>query len=189
MENQDQVRVATALSELARELVVLDSPATITLSLLRGAPSVLMVTATWAGLVPGVASAAELAAIEGIAAATRLTDTCEVRCNGTGGSVSLTKRLPMSVPSPTEARIAELREACRHLRTASALDDIRRQNQDLLHALETLRARQEDLLRVNAELDETNRGVLALHAELSDELEQTNRGVVALYAELDERSQ
>jgi hypothetical protein len=32
LEYQDQVRVATALSELARELVVLSSPATITLS-------------------------------------------------------------------------------------------------------------------------------------------------------------
>lgn len=188
LEYQDQVRVATALSELARELVVLSSPATITLSLVCDAPPVLMVTATWLGLVPGVASATELATVEGIAAAARLTDTCEVRCNGSGGSVSLTKRLPMSAPSPTETRLAELREACRHFRTASPLDDIRRQNQDLLHALETLQARQEDLLRVNAELEETNRGVLALHAELSDELEQTNRGVVALYAELDERS-
>ena len=56
-------------------------------------------------------------------------------------------------------------------------------------ALEQLQARQEDLLRLNAELEDTNRGVLALHAELSDELEQTNQGVVALYAELDERSQ
>ena len=43
-------------------------------------------------------------------------------------------------------------------------------------------------MRANAELEETNRGVMALHAELSDELEQTNRGVVALYAELDEAS-
>lgn len=188
LEYQDQVRVATALSELVRELVMLDSPATVTLSLARGAPPLLMVTATWAGSAPGVASAAELAAAEGVAAAARLTDTCAVSYDGSGGSVSLTKRLPMSAQSLTEARVAELREACRHLRTTSALDEIRRQNQDLLHALETLQARQEDLLRVNAELEETNRGVLALHAELSDELEETNRGVVALYAELDERS-
>jgi hypothetical protein len=111
LEYPDQVRVATALSELARELVVLSSPSTITLSLVRDASPALMVTATWLGLVPGVTSAAELAAVGGIAAAARLTDTCEVRCNDTGGSVSLTKRLPMSAPSPTETRIAELREA------------------------------------------------------------------------------
>lgn len=150
--------MATALSELTRELIVLDSPATVTLSLAGDAPPVLLVTATWVGMVPGVASAAKLAAVEGIAAAARLTDTCEVRYDLDGGSVSLTKRLPISAPSPTATRIAELREACRNARPTSALDEIRRQNQDLLQALETLQARQEDLLRVNAELEETNRG-------------------------------
>jgi signal transduction histidine kinase len=44
------------------------------------------------------------------------------------------------------------------------------------------------LLRLNAELEETNRGVMALYGQLSQELEETNRGVVALYAELDQRS-
>ena len=50
----------------------------------------------------------------------------------------------------------------------------------------TLDARTAQLAALEAELEETNRGVLALHAELSEELEQTNQGVVALYAELDE---
>jgi len=66
------------------------------------------------------------------------------------------------------------------------LEALRIHNQDLLSALEDLQARQDDLVRANAELEETNRGVLALHAELSEELEQTKQGVVALYAELDE---
>ena len=43
-------------------------------------------------------------------------------------------------------------------------------------------------LRLNTELEETNRGVVALYTELSEELEATNRGVVALYAELDQRT-
>jgi signal transduction histidine kinase/CheY-like chemotaxis protein len=188
LENQDQVRVATALSELGRELIMLGNPAMVTLSLVADARPVLLVTATWSGAVPGVASSGELAAMEGITAAARLTDSCKVSYDGAGGSVSLTKRLPISAPPVTERRMAQLREASRTIQSASPLDEIRRQNQDLLHALERLQARQEDLLRVNTELEETNRGVLALHAELSDELEQTNQGVVALYAELDERS-
>ena len=49
-------------------------------------------------------------------------------------------------------------------------------------------ARQAELERLNGELEETNRGVVALYAELTDELERTNRGVVALYAELDDKS-
>jgi signal transduction histidine kinase len=188
LENQDQVRVATAFSELGRELAVRDTPATVTLSLAGGIPPVLMVTVSWVGVLPGVASTAGLTALEGVAAAARLTDTCEVIWRPDGGSVTVTKRLPASAQPTTNARIAQLRESCRRSRPASALDELRRQNQDLLYALETLQARQEDLLRLNTELEETNRGVLALHAELSDELEQTNRGVVALYAELDEKS-
>lgn len=38
-----------------------------------------------------------------------------------------------------------------------------------------------------ADLEETNKAVLAMYRQLADELEETNSGVVALYAELDER--
>jgi len=62
------------------------------------------------------------------------------------------------------------------------------QNQQLIAALDEVRAQRDDLARLNAELEETNRGVMALYHQLSAELEETNRGVVALYAELDERS-
>ena len=55
--------------------------------------------------------------------------------------------------------------------------------------LTTSTRQKEQLLLLNAELQETNRGVMALYSELSDELEQTNRGVVALYRELDEKSE
>ena len=51
-----------------------------------------------------------------------------------------------------------------------------------------MQARKEELERVNAELEETNHGVLALYGELSDELERTNQGVVALYAEIDDKN-
>jgi CheY-like chemotaxis protein len=71
----------------------------------------------------------------------------------------------------------------------SALDEPRRQNHDLISALEDLKKQKEQLLLLNSELQETNHGVMALYSELSEELEQTNRGVVALYAELDQTSE
>ena len=188
MENQDQVRVATALSELGRELTVFKRPATVTWSLVGEVAPMLLMHTSWMGTLDGVSCAAELAALEGVAAAARLTDTCDLSWSADGGSVTLTKRLPAGTPTLTEAWVARVRDACRTATPVSAFDEMRRQNQELLHALESLQERQDDLLRINAELEETNRGVLALHTELSDELEQTNRGVVALYAELDERS-
>ena len=68
------------------------------------------------------------------------------------------------------------------------LDELRLQNRDLVAVLEEVQARKEELERVNAELEETNRGVMALYGELSDELERTNQGVVALYAEIDDKN-
>src|SRR6202020_3608456 len=59
---------------------------------------------------------------------------------------------------------------------------------DLIAALDDLKGQKEQLLLLNAELQDTNRGVMALYGELSEELEQTNRGVVALYRDLDEKS-
>ncbi|HEY0811927.1 MAG TPA: ATP-binding protein [Pseudonocardia sp.] len=188
LDKQDQIRVATALSELSRELTALAAPATITLSLTAGPPPALLIDAEWAGHLPRAAGTVEPAAGEGIAAAARLVDTCAVHRQEHGGTVVLTKRLPPGSVPPTAMRIAEMRDTLRHSRPGSALDALRSQNQDLLQTLEELQVQQQHLVQVNAELEETNRGVMALHAELSDELEQTNRGVVALYAELDEAS-
>jgi signal transduction histidine kinase len=67
-------------------------------------------------------------------------------------------------------------------------DELAVQNQQLIATLDEVRAQRDDLARLNAELEETNRGVMALYHQLSDELEETNRGVVALYNELDEKS-
>lgn len=186
LDKQDQVRVATALSELSRELAALERPATIWLALADTPVPTLLIGADWAGRLSGAVGHERLAAVEGLAAARRLTDSCELNWRANGGSVVLTKRLPAGAEASTPARIADLRAACRRSRPGNALDVLRLQNQDLLETLESLQARQDDLVRANAELEETNRGVMALHAELSEELEQTNRGVVALYAELDE---
>jgi signal transduction histidine kinase/CheY-like chemotaxis protein len=71
----------------------------------------------------------------------------------------------------------------------STLEELRRNNDDLIAALEDVMGQKEQLLLHNAELQDTNRGVMALYGELSEELEQTNRGVVALYRELDEKSE
>jgi signal transduction histidine kinase/CheY-like chemotaxis protein len=182
LDNQDQVRVATALSELCRELAGIGQPATVALGVSGGRAPRLEITATWS-----ITRAwADLEGTEGLAAATRLMDSCEVRMRTGKGEAVLTRRLRGSTEPMTPERIDALRRQCRAAPAGSALEALRIQNQDLLSALEDLKARQDDLVRANAELEETNRGVLALHAELSEELEQTNQGVVALYAELDE---
>jgi signal transduction histidine kinase len=55
------------------------------------------------------------------------------------------------------------------------LTEVQQQNQELLHTLEALRARQDDLLRLNRALEDTNRGVVALYAELDEQAEHLRR--------------
>jgi signal transduction histidine kinase len=168
LDHQDQVRVATALSEISRSVVTTGHSAVITF----GADEdhlVLTVTAD------GPPSA------DGIAAAARLMDTAA----SDGQVVRMAKRRPFLA----QADLRAVGEQIAAMLPESSLDELRRNNQDLITALDDLTYQKEQLLLLNGELQETNRGVMALYSELSDELEQTNRGVVALYRELDEKSE
>ena len=168
LEQQDQIRVATALSEISRSAVTAGRTAVITFGI---DDAELLLTVTMDGAPPA----------DGIAAAARLMD----QVTADDRVVRMAKRRPPGVrPDPRLVR-----EQLAAVQPRSALDELRRQNQDLITALEDLKQQKDQLLLLNAELQETNRGVMALYGELSDELEQTNRGVVALYAELDEKSE
>jgi signal transduction histidine kinase/CheY-like chemotaxis protein len=52
---------------------------------------------------------------------------------------------------------------------------VQQQNQELLHTLEELGRRQEELIRLNRELEDTNRGVVALYAELDEQADHLRR--------------
>ena len=106
----------------------------------------------------------------------------------TGTVVRMSRRLPASAPRADPDRMDEIRAGLAGHVPGTPLDELAVQNQQLIAALDEVRAQRDDLARLNAELEETNRGVMALYHQLSDELEETNRGVVALYAELDEKS-
>ncbi|HEX2819936.1 MAG TPA: histidine kinase dimerization/phospho-acceptor domain-containing protein [Streptosporangiaceae bacterium] len=168
LDRQDQIRVATAISEIGRSAVTVGRAAVIAFGI---DDTDLLLTATFDGEPPA----------EGVAAASRLMD----RVATNGRVVRMTKRRPPDV----QPDMRLVKEQLAAVLPRSAREELRRQNQDLISALEDLNRQKEQLLSLNSELQETNRGVLALYRELSDELEQTNRGVVALYAELDEKSE
>ena len=73
----------------------------------------------------------------------------------------------------TVARLAD--DCCARRRPVGALEEVQQQNQELLRALDELRARQEELERVNRELEDTNRGVVALYAELDERADHLRR--------------
>ncbi|MEV6350614.1 sensor histidine kinase [Actinoplanes sp. NPDC051851] len=182
MESQDQTRVATALSEVGRVLLAVGPDAEVTFAVEPyGVPTLRV------GMVhPATAPSSRLA--EQLQQVGRLVDTMEVDDGGTGTVVRLARRLPAGQPRLTPERMKEIRAGLAQHVPGTPLDELAVQNQQLIAALDEVRAQRDDLARLNAELEETNRGVMALYHQLSEELEETNRGVVALYAELDEKS-
>jgi signal transduction histidine kinase/CheY-like chemotaxis protein len=168
LERQDQVRVAAAISEVSRSAVLAGQCSTIVFS---AGDRDLLITVTIDGQPPS----------DGTNAAARLMDSVTV----VGQVVRMAKRRPPGVRIDVRAIVQRLNAAV----PVASLDELRRDNEDLMAALEDLKQQKDQLLALNAELEETNRGVMALHSQLSDELEQTNRGVVALYAELDDKSE
>jgi signal transduction histidine kinase len=167
LERQDQVRVATALSEVGRELVIAGQTAVI---VFLAGDGDLVVRIEHTGPPPR----------DSLAAAARLMD----RVEAAGDAVTMAKRCPPG----GYVDVRGVRRRLAALVPISALDELRRQNDDLITALGELQRQQQELLAMNGELEDTNKGVMALYSQLSDELEQTNRGVVALYAELDDTS-
>ncbi|BEL10436.1 ATP-binding protein [Actinoplanes sichuanensis] len=182
LESQDQTRVATALSEIGRVLLAAGhTDVTFTVETI-GVPTLHVAMAH-----PGTGDTARLA--EHLQQVGRLVDTMEVDDGGTGTVVRMARRLPLGAPLLTPDRMEEIRAGLARHVPGTPLDELAVQNQQLIAALDEVRAQRDDLARLNAELEETNRGVMALYNQLSQELEETNRGVVALYAELDEKSE
>ncbi|MER6638782.1 sensor histidine kinase [Streptomyces microflavus] len=177
MERQDQVRIATALSELGRDRLGCDG-LTVAFTLPAGPEPVLAVVFEWDS---GTKAAPDLEP------ASRLLNRVRHESGGVRERIVAEHPLPAGWDDTPGARLG-VREALRRHAPMTLADDLRAQTRDLIATLEETRAQREELRRLNDELEETNRGVLALYTELSQELEETNSGVVALHAELEEKS-
>ncbi|MFI8198710.1 sensor histidine kinase [Streptomyces sp. NPDC085942] len=178
MDRQDQVRIATALSELGRDRLGCRG-LTVSFALPPGPERVLAVVFGWTG---GAAKAAP-----DLEPASRLLHRVRHETGGGRERIVAEHPLPTSWVDSTDARRGIV-DALRRHTSPTLADDLREQTRDLITALEETRAQREEMRRLNEELEETNRGVLALYTELSQELEETNSGVVALHAELEEKS-
>jgi signal transduction histidine kinase/CheY-like chemotaxis protein len=106
----------------------------------------------------------------GIIGSRRLMDRWEIRSSGAGTAVMMGKLLPDSAKLVTLLEAGKLVSALAAMPHPSSIAEVQAQNAELLTTLADLQDKQEKL------------------RELADELEDTNRGVVALYAELDEKA-
>ncbi|WP_320775371.1 ATP-binding protein [Streptomyces sp. CRN 30] len=124
-----------------------------------------------------------------LTAANRLLDHSRLLSGDDTGHELVLAQRTSAQPGSAAALAADLRGALVGAGTAADLvEALRTQNRQLLVALEESQHQQDELQRLNAELEETNSGVMALYSELASELEETNSGVVALYAELEDKT-
>jgi signal transduction histidine kinase/CheY-like chemotaxis protein len=111
----------------------------------------------------------------GLVGARRLVDRFHVETSAGGTTVWLRKLLPPGTPTMTLAALDRMSRELAQERPDDPLAELQRQNHELLAALADLRTRQDELVRVNRELDDTNRGVVALYAELDERADHLRR--------------
>jgi signal transduction histidine kinase len=126
----------------------------------------------------------------GIAGSRRLMDRCTIDSSPqTGTTVSMARALPAERAEIAPARLDAIVRALMQepLRTGAgarsnslrdaheSLDEVQQQNRELLSTLTELRDRQEELTRLTQELEATNRGVVALYAELDERADELRR--------------
>jgi signal transduction histidine kinase len=181
---QDQARIATAVSELARNVYNYASDGRVEFSIEEdGAPQMLQIRIDDQG--PGIRNLDLILSGRyqsstgmglGIIGARRLMDRCDIdSVPGEGTRILLEKALPPAAPALTRKRIGDLGAELAALPGDITLSEVQQQNRELMSTLDELKSRQEELLQMTRELEDTNRGVVALYAELDEKAEHLRR--------------
>ncbi|MBE2315568.1 ATP-binding protein [Solirubrobacter sp. CPCC 204708] len=162
----EQTRIATAVSELARNAHRYAGGGEVRISCGANAMRVEVVDAG-----PGIPNLEEVLRGDytsatglgrGLVGVRQLMDEFEIEA-ARGTRVRVAKRLPGPAPDAREVRAELARRGA-----VNPFDEVSRQNEELLQALGEVRARQKAMLALNRELEETNTGVVALYAELDE---------------------
>jgi signal transduction histidine kinase/DNA-binding response OmpR family regulator len=183
-ESQDQVRIATAVSEIARNAFRYAGGGMAEFAL-EGSipPQLLIIRVSDRG--PGIENLqtildgsyrSQTGMGLGIVGARRLMDQFDISTTvGSGTVVTLKKILPPAARCFAGPELARLGDALAANHPATPIQEIQQQNRELLRTLEELRERQEELVQLNSELEDTNRGVVALYAELDEKADHLRR--------------
>src|SRR5580704_19659102 len=183
-DRQDQTRIATAVSEIARNAFNYAGGGRVEYMIEgRVAPQLFLIKVTDSG--KGIRDL--MSVLEGtyqsqtgmglgIVGARRLMDQFQIESDPKQGTtIWLKKLLPKRAPLLKDVDIGKLASALAAETPQDALHELQHQNQELLGALEEIRSRQAELMRLNRELEDTNRGVVALYAELDEKADHLRR--------------
>lgn len=179
---QDQTRIATAISEITRNAYRYAGGCKVEFWLELNGHPLLAVRVQDKG--PGIPHLQRILRGDyvsstgmgiGLLGAKRLMDAFDIQSDNNGTRVLLHKLLPPGTPKFDDKRLVAMVAELANVRPQGALEELQQQNRELVQALDALGARQEELAILNRELEDTNRGVVALYAELDEKADYLQR--------------
>jgi signal transduction histidine kinase/CheY-like chemotaxis protein len=175
--SREQTRIATSVSEIARNAFRYAGGGRVEFEIEgESPPQLLVVRVSDDG--PGIERLDEV--MEGtyqsnsgmgigLIGSKRLMDRWDVHsAPGLGTTVTMGKLLPAGVPFVTPVTAGKLVSRLAAMPQSTSLAEVQSQNAELLAALGDLQEQQERLIEMARELEDTNRGVVALYAELDE---------------------
>jgi signal transduction histidine kinase/CheY-like chemotaxis protein len=179
-ERQDQTRIATAVSEIARNAFGYAGRGRAEFAVEADEPQCFRVRISDKG--KGIADLQSILDGQyrsqsgmglGLVGAKRLMDDFKIdTAPGKGTAVELKHYLPRRAGRITRNTVNDITAALKQDTSADPIAVLRDQNRELLQSLEDIRRRDEESKQLNQELGDTNRGVVALYAELDERAEQ-----------------
>src|SRR5271163_2281192 len=182
-DTQAQTRIATAVSEIVRNAFQYAGGGTIDFEVDNGEERMLLISVQDKGNgIPNLDEILDGKYVSktgmglGIVGAKRLLDHFHVETQkGKGTAVTLGKIIPFKFTRLSGPELDALLATIERKPLENPYEELQQQNKELMRTLEELRARQLELAQLNRELDETNRGVVALYAELNDKADFLQR--------------
>ena len=174
----DQTRIATATSEIARNSVQYAGGGRVEFGVESGPAPAFVIRVLERG--PGIRDLQQILDGQyvsssglglGIIGARRLMDRFAIESEPEAGlaSVLMAKNLPNRTVGLTTHELGRISAELARNAPQGLLEELQQQNQELLNTLQELRESQAEIAQMHSrELDETNRGVVALYAELDD---------------------
>lgn len=183
--HQDQSRISTAVSEITRNAFIYAGGGKVEFSLEESPAGGQSFAIAVRDKGPGIPNLDEILGGQyisstglglGIVGARRLMDGFDMQTQpGTGTTVFLRKSLPAKAAPLAAPVVANISTELAKALPENPIAEIQQQNRELLRALEELRIRQAELAQLNRELEDTNRGVVALYAELDERADYLQR--------------
>lgn len=174
-DQQNQVRIATAVSEIAREGLQHGGISSLDFGL-RASPGLLLIRLTCPASqdAAGVAQAS-LGLTDGLVMARRMLTHFQADVDDKLCVYLFGRALPPAASAHRNEHFQEVAAAVEKSQARSLYQEYQAHNQELLEALGEARRQRLELAKVNRELEETNRGVVALYSELEEKADSLRK--------------